>query len=265
MSPLSLTSRKTTVRGPKHGVVGDTQIRPEDDLSYLSWVAEYFAAKRPEVVVHLGDMADMASLSIYDSKARKAVDRRSVREDFEAANRGWKVIEDVWRQRGYQPQRKVYLLGNHEQRIERFTYDNPELAGDVNYDRFVARQLGWEVHPFLEPVTIDGVTYAHFFPRGPSGKITQTKNGAPNALTMLKREMRSCTAGHMQGLDVAIYQTSDRTLRGLILGSTYLHDEQYLSPQGNRHWRGIALCHSVRDGNYDLCEVPLDYLEEKYG
>lgn len=256
---------KFNKRGNKHGVIGDTQIRPEDNLEYLRWIAHYFADKKPDVVVQVGDMADMASLSSYDSKAKKAVDRRSVREDFEAANRGWQTIEEVWTVRGYQPKRKVYLLGNHEQRIERFTNDNPELAGDVNYDRFIARSLGWEVRPFLEPVTIDGVTYSHFFPRGPSGRITQTKNGAPNAITMVKREMRSCTAGHMQGLDVAIYQTSERTLRGLILGSTYLHDETYLSPQGNRHWRGIALKHSVRDGNYDLCEVPLGYLEEKYG
>lgn len=250
--------------GPKHGIIGDTQLHPEDDLCFLEWIARYFADKRPDVVVQLGDWADMASLSSYDSKAKKAVDGRSVRGDFEVANRGWQLIHDIWEKAGYHP-RKVYLLGNHEYRIERFVADNPELAGDVNYDRFVAADLGWEVVPFLKPIEIDGVAYAHFFPRGPHGRVTQTRNGAPNALAMVKREMRSCTAGHMQGLDTAIYQTSDRALRGVILGSSYLREEGYLSPQGNRHWRGVLLKHSVHDGDYDLCEVPLNYLEQKYG
>lgn len=251
-------------RGPKHGVWGDTQICAGDDLRYIEHTALYFADKRPDVVVQLGDWADMVSLSSYDSKAKKAVDQRSVRYDFEAANEAWATVDAIWKREGYNP-RKVYLLGNHENRIDRFIADNPEFSGDVNTGRFVAKELGWEVIPFLDVVVIDGVAYSHYFPRGPSGRVTQTKNGAPNAITMIKREMRSCTAGHMQGLDVAIYQTSERTLRGVILGSSYPKEEHYLSQQGNRHWRGVLMKHSVRDGNYDLVEVPLDYLEAKYG
>jgi hypothetical protein len=251
-------------RGPKHGIWGDTQIAAGDDLDYIRHIALYFADKRPDVVIQLGDWADMVSLSSYDSKAKKAVDERSVKYDFEIANEDWQMVDAIWAREGYNP-RKVYVLGNHENRINRFVDDNPEFAGDVNVDRFVAKKLGWEVYPFLEVVTIDGVAYSHYFPRGPSGRVTQTKNGAPNAITMVKREMRSCTAGHMQGLDTAIYQTSERTMRGVILGSSYPKHEGYLSAQGNKHWRGVLLKHSVRDGDYDLCEVPLDYLEAKYG
>lgn len=258
------TSKPPAARGPKHGIWGDTQICAGDDLRYIEHIARYFADKRPDVVVQLGDWADMVSLSSYDSKAKKAVDRRSVRLDFEAANEAWHRVEAIWKTEGYNP-RKVYVLGNHENRIDRFVADNPEFAGDVSVDRFVAKDLGWEVYPFLDVVVIDGVAYSHYFPRGPSGRVTQTKNGAPNAITMVKREMRSCTAGHMQGLDTAIYQTSERTLRGVILGSSYPKSENYLSQQGNRHWRGVLLKHSVRDGNYDLVEIPLDYLEAKYG
>lgn len=251
-------------RGPKHGIWGDTQICAGDDLDYIRHIALYFADKRPDVVIQLGDWADMVSLSSYDSKAKKAVDQRSVRLDFEAANEAWHTVDAIWKKEGYAP-RKVYLLGNHENRIDRFISDNPEFAGDVNTDRFVAKSLGWEVYPFLDVATIDGVAYSHYFPRGPSGRVTQTKNGAPNAITMVKREMRSCTAGHMQGLDTAIYQTSEKTLRGVILGSSYPKDEHYLSQQGNRHWRGVLMKHSVRDGNFDLVECPLDYLSAKYG
>ncbi len=262
--PPTLITPTPSERGPKHGIWGDTQIAAGDDLSYIRHIALYFADKRPDVVIQLGDWADMVSLSSYDSKAKKAVDKRSVRYDFEAANEAWATVDAIWAKEGYNP-RKVYVLGNHENRINRFIDDNPEFAGDVSMDRFAAKSLGWEVYPFLEVVSIDGVAYSHYFPRGPSGRVTQTRNGAPSAMTMLKREMRSCTAGHMQGLDTAIYQTSDKTLRGVILGSSYVKEEHYLSHQGNRHWRGVLLKHSVREGTYDLVEAPLDYLASKYG
>jgi hypothetical protein len=52
--------------------------------------------------------------------------------------------------------------------------------------------------------------------------------------------------------------------RGLIVGSYYQHDEDYKGPQGNHHWRGIIVKHEVRDGNYDMMEVSMDFLRERY-
>jgi hypothetical protein len=82
---------------------------------------------------------------------------------------------------------------------------------------------------------------------------------------MVGREMMSCTAGHKQGLDVYIYPTSHGMLRGIIAGSFYQHEEEYLSPQGTHYWRGILLKTEVSKGSYNLVEVSLDYLRRKYG
>lgn len=263
----ALGTQAPVVVGPgrvKHGVIGDMQLRPGVPMEQITWIAEYFVDKQTDVVVQLGDWADMHSLSSWDSRSKKAWDRRSLAEDFEVANRGWDMLEEVWARRGWQPTRKVYLLGNHEDRIRRFVEDNPEHREDVTCDRFNAKAHGWEIHDFLVPVEIDGVAYSHFWPRSGSGYITQTKRGAPSALAQVKREMRSCTAGHQQGLDMAIYHAGGRSYRGCILGSSYQHTEAFLSPQGNDHWRGVLLCHSVHDGWYDACEVPLSYLRRRY-
>lgn len=77
--------------------------------------------------------------------------------------------------------------------------------------------------------------------------------------------MRTCIAGHKQGLDTHIHHTGNRTIRGIIAGSCYLHQEAYLSPQGTNYWRGILLLHEVKRGNFSLCEVTLDWLRSKYG
>ena len=40
--------------------------------------------------------------------------------------------------------------------------------------------------------------------------------------------------------------------------------EDYLGPQGNKHWRGCLMFHEVKDGQFDLMPVSLDYLNKKY-
>ena len=49
-----------------HLMIPDTQCKPNIDMSYLSWVGQYIVDKKPEVIVHIGDHADMPSLSSYD-------------------------------------------------------------------------------------------------------------------------------------------------------------------------------------------------------
>ena len=75
--------------------------------------------------------------------------------------------------------------------------------------------------------------------------------------------MCSATAGHKQGLDVAILQTPEGRQRGMIAGSCYLHDEEYMP--SNTYWRGVLLKHNVHRGEYNLCEVDLSFLERRYG
>ena len=44
----------------------------------------------------------------------------------------------------------------------------------------------------------------------------------------------------------------------------YEHAEDYLGPQGNKHWRGILMLHDVQDGAFDIMPVSLKYLRKKY-
>ena len=244
-------------------MIPDTQVKPGVSLDYLRWVGQYIAAKRPNVVVQLGDHWDMPSLSSYDRGKRTAENRRVVR-DIEAGNRGLAVLTSAIRSaKGYKP-RLVILRGNHEHRLDRYTNDHPELDGAIGSHQFNDIQLGWQSVPFLKPIRIGGITFCHFFPRGPNGKVTQSKNGAPSAAAQLTREMRSCIAGHQQGFDYAIRPIGGRLVRSIIAGSCYLHDEEYLTPQGNAHWRGILYLTEVNNGDFNLVEVSLDYLRKRF-
>jgi len=75
----------------------------------------------------------------------------------------------------------------------------------------------------------------------------------------------SCIAGHQQGKQVAYGKRPDgSTITCIIAGSCYEHDEDYLGPQGNNHFRGILMAHRVNNGSFDECFISLDYLKERY-
>lgn len=255
-----------------HIVIPDTQAKAGVPTQHLRWIGRYivdhFAGQDDISIIHLGDHADMPSLSSYD-KGKKAMEGRRYVEDIRAANAAFDVLckplEDYNLRRAkskhtqWWPARHI-LLGNHEDRITRATEDDAQIDGVISLDDLNYATHGWQVHDFLDPLTLDGVVYAHYFYNPMTGK---PYSGA--ALNRLKTLGHSFTMGHQQTLDYAVRFVQGRSQHGLIAGACYLHDEDYKGYQGNAHWRGIIVCHDVRDGSFDPMFVSLDYLERRYG
>lgn len=249
-----------------HVVIPDTQIRPDVPTVQLEWIGRYLVdefAGRPNVtVVHLGDHWDMPSLSSYD-RGKASMEGRRYKADIEAGNVAFaKLTEKLElhnaRRRNKWRPRLVFLYGNHENRISRAAEDNAQLDGLVSLD---ACQTGaWETVPFEQPLQIDGVHYCHYFYNPMTGK----PYGGQNIETRLQTIGHTFTMGHQQTLKHAVRYVGGKAQHGLVAGACYLHDEDYLGPQGNAHWRGIVVKHQVEDGDYDIMPVRLDYLARRY-
>ena len=238
-------------------VIPDTQVRPGVQTDHLSWIGQYAADKRPDVIVHLGDHWDMPSLSVYDKRGGKAMEGRRYARDVEAGNDAWAELDGPMVGRGWKP-RKILLRGNHEQRIERAIEANPtELDGCIGYGDL--ESPGWEVHDFLAPVWVGGVCFSHYFYNQNTGR--PLGSAVP---TRLKTIGHSFVMGHQQGLHQGIRETLQGRQRGLVAGSCYLHSEAYRGPQASNEWRGVLMLHEVKDGDYDLMEVSLNYLCREY-
>ena len=247
-------------------VIGDTQVRPGVPTKHLSWIGQYIVdhfAGQDIQIVHVGDHWDMPSLSSYDKGTSRIEGKRYV-HDVRAGNVGFDLLNEPLhdynrrRRKKWLPGRTI-TLGNHEHRIVRATEENAQLEGLLSLDALNAAQWGWDVVPFLKPKWIDGIAYAHYFynpktNRPYSGEIS----------TRLKTIGHSFTQGHQQGLAVGHRDVMNGRHMGLVVGSTYLHDEGYIGPQGNLEWRGIYVCHRVRNGAYDRMEVSLESLCERY-
>lgn len=256
----------------RHIVIPDTQLKAElkpEETQHLDWMAQYVVDQKPDVLVIIGDWADMPSLSTHDVGTMDA-EGRTYRADILAANDGLQRLmapieaEIKRRQRSHKARwnlRKVVTLGNHEHRINRYVQRFRVWEGKISTDDIFFKQWGFEVYPFLQPVEIDGVSYCHYFGSG----VKQLPISSAKAL--LTKKHMSCVAGHQQGFDVATdYKGNGKRITGIIAGSCYLHDESYMGPQGNRnHFRGILVLNEVCDGEFDILPVSLNFLQRKYG
>jgi len=248
-----------------HCVIPDVQAKSGNDFTFLSYVGRYIAEKKPDVIVQIGDFADMPSLSSYD-KGKKSFEGRSYTQDIEAATEAMntllKPIEDEMlrlkrnKEKQWKP-RLVLTLGNHEERINRAIEEDRKLDGlisvvDLPYN-------AWEVHPFLEIVTIDGINYSHFFTSGVMNRP------CTSARQMLVKKHMSCVQGHVQTMDIATdYRADGSTITGLFAGCCYEHDEDYLTRQGNNYFRGVHMLYEVDKGSFYHHAISLKYLEKKY-
>jgi hypothetical protein len=68
--------------------------------------------------------------------------------------------------------------------------------------------------------------------------------------------------GHVQRMDVAYHPQTQQI--GLFASTCYLHNEEYLGPQGNTAPRQVIMKHEVENGRYDLMAVSLRYLQKRY-
>jgi len=266
-----------------HIVIGDAHARPDVPNDRFTWmgnfVRDYIEAHRDHniVVIEMGDWEDMESLSSYDM-GKKSYEGRRYKRDLEAA---WdareKFIAPI--RRSLNPSRSsgkrkgnvsFYALGgNHfEGRILRVIEATPLLDGTISVEDGRHKEFGWEYVPFLEPLTVNGVTYVHYWQgRGTGQPIASGK--AP-ARTLLREKHCSTVVGHNHISDVAseITASGDRiwgVSAGCALDPSQI--ENY-AKQNNKDWyRCINVFRDVHNGDfrggYEI--IPMSKLKEWYG
>jgi len=254
-----------TIKPRTHFVLPDVQAKDGNDFTFLSCIGKYIVDKKPDVIICIGDFADMESLSSYDV-GKKSFEGRSYQKDIQAAREAMDaLLNPIYeynkaakksKHKLYKP-RMVLTLGNHEDRINRAINEDRKLDGLISVDDLPYQD--WEVIPFLEVITIDGIAYSHYFVSGAMGRPI----GSASAL--LSKKHMSCFAGHQQGRQIAYGMRADgHEMTAIICGSCYEHDENYLGAQGNNHFRGAYMLYDVRDGRFDELPLTLKYLKERY-
>lgn len=225
-------------------VLPDAHARPGVPDRRFRWLSRYLKDTRPDALVCLGDLADMPSLSSYDgsiltggARRKASFDGRTIADDIGAAN---EALSHLTSFKG----RKIFLMGNHENRINRALDNVPELRDTISCDNLNLKS--WEVVPFLADFSLGGIAFSHYFVTGVMGKSV---GGEYPAANLLRRQYQSAVMGHTHIWDIAI-RKGKRKIFGLVAGC-YLDPDQkeaYAGPAQGMWTSGVTLLRGVSDG-----------------
>ena len=230
-------------------VIGDPHAHPDYSNIRFTALGRFIAKERPEVIVCIGDMADMPSLSSYD-RGTKGFEGRRYRKDVASViDAQEKLFAPIKKIRGYKPQLHM-CLGNHEDRITRAINASPELDGAIGIEDLKYEEFGWKVTPFKRCVTIKGITFSHYFTSGVGGRPISSVHIGYALITKLHC---SAVQGHSHLYDHAEQTRPDgQKVFGLAAGcfshpnytETWCRDTEY------QWWRGVIMLEGLDGEGY---------------
>jgi hypothetical protein len=248
-----------------HLVFSDAHVHPDHNNNRADWLGQLILDLRPDVVINLGDLADVPSLSSYD-KGTKGFQGRSYKKDVDAAldfqERMWHPIRNAKRRRPT----SYWFDGNHEQRADRAVNLQPELDGTIAPEHF--RSKGWDTvvsYDGLYPgvLDIDGISYGHYMVSGVMGRPI---GGERHASTLITKKLTSCTVGHTHVFDFHLRPKPDGTKAVAMVMPAFMDYECSWAGQSGKMWsKGLVIKRNVKDGMYDPEYVSIERLEKMYG
>ncbi len=248
--------------GKIHLIIPDAHAHPDEDNTRFDWIGKLILDLRPDVVVNIGDLWDMPSLSGHSAK--KEMESKRYQQDIEVGVEALDRINAPTRKAKKKRPRMVFTIGNHEDRIDRITSQQPILLGKIGMSDLQLEEHGWEVHDFLTPVVIGDIAYCHFFVTGVMGRPISGEN---IARSLLNKQHMSVTQGHNHLLDYALGVRADgRRIQGLTCGVFQDYKTKWNNNQSEAlWWPGVVIKRDVDNGTYDPEFVSIRRLEREYG
>lgn len=252
-----------------HLVIPDQHAHPDYSNDRALWLGKLILDLKPDVVINLGDAADMPSMSAYD-KGKASFHGRNYGKDIDShldfQDKLWHPIRKSKRK---QPL-KIVLEGNHEHRIKKAINLSPELEGERFGVSFKDLAFSDYYHQTVEYsgttpgiITVGGVSYAHYFVSGIMGRPV---GGEHHAYSLLAKNFTSCTAGHSHTVDWAVRtNTFGQKIMGCVAGVFQDYQSDWAGHCQDLWWSGIVIKRGVENGTYTPEFVSLERLKQVYG
>lgn len=250
-------------------IIPDQHAHPDHNNDRADWLGKLILDKKPDVVINMGDAADMPSLSSYD-KGKSSFHGMNYERDIDAhldfQDRLWHPLRKAKRKQPY----KVVLHGNHENRLRKVLEYDPHLAGEkygVSFKNFSFSDYYHEQVPYNGQTpgvfTLDGIAFAHYFISGIMGRPI---SGEHHAYSLIAKQYRSCVAAHSHTADFAIRtDVQGNHIQGLVCGVYQDYESKWAGESNKLWWRGVVYLRGVEDGRYDPEFISLGRIMREYG
>lgn len=247
-------------------VVPDQHAHYRQNNDRADYLAGLTIDLKPDVVINMGDAADMPSLSEYD-KGKRSYVGKSYKQDIEAhlefQERWWEPVRATKKKMPF----RVVLEGNHEHRIEKALDLSPELAGTIGFKDYQFEDYYHEVIRYDGNLPgifkHEGILFAHYFPTGVSGR---PMGGISPGRMLVQKNKVSSVASHVHVLDFCTERNVDgQTINGLVAGCYQDYINDWAGAAGKFWQAGVCILRNVSAGNYDFQWVSIEVLRKEYG
>ena len=236
-------------------VIGDSHAHPDFDNLRFRALGNFIVSERPDIIVNIGDFADMPSLSSYDI-GKASFEGRRYKDDIasliDAQEELFKPLK-AERRRSHRPYtpRLAYFGGNHDWgRIELATELDPKLKGVIGVQDLKLPEYGWKTHPFKEIGVIEGIAFSHYFASGVAGRPISGESVGRSLCTKLHV---SAIVGHNHCLDHAERTTAiGSKIFGLSVGC-FTHPKMVADWNRGTYkmwWQGIVVLNDCDGKGY---------------
>lgn len=266
-------------------IFSDSHVGAEDlmfgGLRRFEALANFISKHRPDVIVQLGDFVTYDSLSTHNDGKRLTLEGQRFVKELKAAKEAYDTImrgivdaknkDRRDKKKLYNP-RLIWMYGNHEDRLYRFIDTNPEMEGlpDTSVYWLTPKQDGWEEYDYRSMATCWDFLITH----APMNGMNQPLSSKYITRVALDNYNNSLIFGHTHKFGVAsigrtcLYNTNTRLVS--INAGCFFDIGTNMPPYADGSsasrdwWSGIVLVHNSGAFDYDIQQVSLSVLEEKY-
>lgn len=242
---------------------------PETDNSRFKALGQFLYDLKPDMVIDLGDGADMRSLNSYDDRYPKALASQNYEKDINSYNDAQELLRHPFKHHRKKRPYWVGFEGNHENRIKKYLALNPRNEGEKYGVSFSHLQTDYWFDDYHEyensgpAIAIyDRIAYAHYFTSGNSATAT---SGIHHAYTLVNNLGCSATCGHSHKRDIHFKDGALPTSNiGLVVGC-YKGSEEHWAGQANKGWwHGVVVKRELENGTYEPEFVSLAQIMKAY-
>jgi len=243
---------------------------PEASNERFDWLGAFLYDLRPDMVIDLGDGADMKSLNTYDTRYPQQIVTQSYERDIDCYNESQDRLRRKFRNMKRKKPFWVGFEGNHENRIKKAIAHDPRLEGQRHGISFGHLQTSYwfdEYHEYENSgpsiADYDGVSYAHYFAAGNYGRPV---SGVHHAYALLQHRNHSSTCGHSHKRSMYFKDSAHPyPLLGAVVGCFKGKDEAWAGQSNKEWWRGILVKREVENGVYEPQWISMEALRREYG
>lgn len=235
-------------------VMGDAHVTNGQSLRRFDWAANYIKKNKPDVFVSIGDFLTLNSLSAWDRDKRKLMENRRFFKEIEAGNNALDKLQTA-----LEGTKKVFVEGNHEDRLPRYLqcnpiFDGPELSV---FNLLVLAERDYTFVPFRSYWSIGGVHFTHV----PFGKMREI-GGVDICRKAEQVTINSVVFGHTHELHTScVHKNGQKHLQQILnVGCFFEQSEEYVEGKMTNYWKGLVELDIYSYGRFDIKTISMGHL-----